>query len=104
MAASRSASAKMIFGFFPPSSRETFLNRGAHVSATLRPVTVPPVNEMVLIFGCAVIAAPRSEEHTSELQSQSNIVCRLLLEKKKQTRRVPRDRGTNRLHEVNVLQ
>src|SRR2546430_8618869 len=26
---------------------------------------------------------PRSEEHTSELQSQSNFVCRLLLEKKK---------------------
>src|SRR2546427_7986280 len=29
--------------------------------------------------------AGRSEEHTSELQSQSNIVCRLLLEKKKNT-------------------
>src|SRR2546427_1418175 len=29
-------------------------------------------------------ASPRSEEHTSELQSQSNLVCRLLLEKKKQ--------------------
>src|SRR2546430_4385341 len=28
----------------------------------------------------------RSEEHTSELQSQSNLVCRLLLEKKKQNR------------------
>src|SRR2546427_2780837 len=28
---------------------------------------------------------PRSEEHTSELQSQSNLVCRLLLEKKKRT-------------------
>src|SRR5688572_32062761 len=28
----------------------------------------------------------RSEEHTSELQSQSNLVCRLLLEKKKQCR------------------
>src|SRR2546427_3040142 len=27
--------------------------------------------------------ASRSEEHTSELQSQSNLVCRLLLEKKK---------------------
>src|SRR5688572_31032114 len=27
--------------------------------------------------------SPRSEEHTSELQSQSNLVCRLLLEKKK---------------------
>src|SRR2546430_7584708 len=36
---------------------------------------------------CRSIAAPqgrpRSEEHTSELQSQSNLVCRLLLEKKK---------------------
>src|SRR2546430_16762747 len=36
----------------------------------------------------AAAAAPkacrRSEEHTSELQSQSNLVCRLLLEKKKQ--------------------
>src|SRR3989475_6704671 len=29
---------------------------------------------------------PRSEEHTSELQSQSNLVCRLLLEKKKDKR------------------
>src|SRR2546430_11544935 len=29
----------------------------------------------------------RSEEHTSELQSQSNLVCRLLLEKKKRTHR-----------------
>src|SRR5688572_32190915 len=28
------------------------------------------------------IDCPRSEEHTSELQSQSNLVCRLLLEKK----------------------
>src|SRR5205085_7466230 len=31
----------------------------------------------------AAIGQPRSEEHTSELQSQSNLVCRLLLEKKK---------------------
>src|SRR2546427_2068540 len=29
----------------------------------------------------------RSEEHTSELQSQSNLVCRLLLEKKKKNKR-----------------
>src|SRR2546427_4437509 len=33
----------------------------------------------------------RSEEHTSELQSQSNLVCRLLLEKKK--RKKEEDRG-----------
>src|SRR2546427_6168705 len=31
----------------------------------------------------AVANTKRSEEHTSELQSQSNLVCRLLLEKKK---------------------
>src|SRR3989475_11719720 len=30
---------------------------------------------------------PRSEEHTSELQSQSNLVCRLLLEKKKRKKK-----------------
>src|SRR2546430_13268214 len=32
----------------------------------------------------ALGSGSRSEEHTSELQSQSNLVCRLLLEKKKQ--------------------
>src|SRR2546430_11182092 len=31
------------------------------------------------------VGRSRSEEHTSELQSQSNLVCRLLLEKKKKT-------------------
>src|SRR2546427_3724047 len=41
-----------------------------------------------LLIGQAVrlgVGAARSEEHTSELQSQSNLVCRLLLEKKKNT-------------------
>src|SRR2546430_13717193 len=36
----------------------------------------------------STIDVPRSEEHTSELQSQSNLVCRLLLEKKKKHRYV----------------
>src|SRR3972149_2704719 len=34
---------------------------------------------------CTASPPPRSEEHTSELQSQSNLVCRLLLEKKNTT-------------------
>src|SRR2546427_1083221 len=34
----------------------------------------------------------RSEEHTSELQSQSNLVCRLLLEKKKKKKNTARGR------------
>src|SRR2546430_7791933 len=47
--------------------------------------------------GCAAThrrtpAGVRSEEHTSELQSQSNLVCRLLLEKKK-TQIRPEKRG-----------
>src|SRR2546427_9549146 len=36
----------------------------------------------------STLCGPRSEEHTSELQSQSNLVCRLLLEKKNITREV----------------
>src|SRR2546430_16639042 len=35
-----------------------------------------------------VAATRRSEEHTSELQSQSNLVCRLLLEKKKKKKNI----------------
>src|SRR5688572_17720625 len=35
------------------------------------------------VVGLPALAERRSEEHTSELQSQSNLVCRLLLEKKK---------------------
>src|SRR2546427_5082626 len=37
--------------------------------------------------GTDVAGEFRSEEHTSELQSQSNLVCRLLLEKKKKTKK-----------------
>src|SRR2546430_13733289 len=36
------------------------------------------------LYSLEVAISTRSEEHTSELQSQSNLVCRLLLEKKKQ--------------------
>src|SRR2546421_3311009 len=41
-------------------------------------------------------SGPRSEEHTSELQSRSDLVCRLLLEKKKQT---SHRKNTNRKHD-----
>src|SRR5438270_7921883 len=37
--------------------------------------------------GKSTSLAARSEEHTSELQSQSNLVCRLLLEKKKKKKK-----------------
>src|SRR2546430_5009921 len=63
------------------------------------PVRVSPVRSWSCLFSLAALpthqrdpararqlqdaVGPRSEEHTSELQSQSNLVCRLLLEKKK---------------------
>src|SRR5437899_10190513 len=37
------------------------------------------------------VGSPRSEEHTSELQSLRHLVCRLLLEKKKNRRQAGRD-------------
>src|SRR2546427_2172735 len=53
----------------------------------VRPVTSLPLEAKVLErheFSSPVARVRgRSEEHTSELQSQSNLVCRLLLEKKK---------------------
>src|SRR2546430_10884402 len=57
-----------------------------------RPLRTAPLTTAVQAYsgcitstdvGAASEAACRSEEHTSELQSQSNLVCRLLLEKKK---------------------
>src|SRR2546427_5001567 len=56
--------------------------------AVLEPAAVPccspreVVHELELAHQLEIVTE-RSEEHTSELQSQSNLVCRLLLEKKK---------------------
>src|SRR6266536_3581733 len=44
--------------------------------------------------------ARRSEEHTSELQSRVDLVCRLLLEKKKKNREIPIDKLKNYDHHV----
>src|SRR2546430_12043976 len=43
----------------------------------------PSANVSYVPTGLASLNGTRSEEHTSELQSQSNLVCRLLLEKNK---------------------
>src|SRR2546427_9608591 len=48
-------------------------------------------------------AAARSEEHTSELQSQSNLVCRLLLEKKKKKRHTHTCKPDTSIKENNIV-
>src|SRR5260221_5469783 len=62
-----------------------FLNNGFHricamrsVGIKMAPIAIMHVTNLQLEFPPA-----RSEEHTSELQSHSDLVCRLLLEKKK---------------------
>src|SRR5260221_7839232 len=61
------------------------INIGVTVCAPEAPVGLPPirVDEPTLAMNFQVNTSPRSEEHTSELQSHSDLVCRLLLEKKK---------------------
>src|SRR2546427_2414566 len=78
-----------------PSLAPSFLTRSIKAGGKLysRPQRRPTVFMFVLLSGTASLfdgrqftacaEEGRSEEHTSELQSQSNLVCRLLLEKKK---------------------
>src|SRR5688572_31990062 len=60
-----------------PATRTPPCRRPHRRSSPARPVESAPAQSRR--------SGPRSEEHTSELQSQSNLVCRLLLEKKKRT-------------------
>src|SRR2546428_1328072 len=51
----------------------------------LAPVTALALGWLGAVLGARCQRRDRSEEHTSELQSRSDLVCRLLLEKKKST-------------------
>src|SRR5438034_7826564 len=51
------------------------------------------VRRLLYVRELRVVVLRRSEEHTSELQSHSDLVCRLLLEKKKKTVRNRTRRG-----------
>src|SRR3989475_4405648 len=66
----------------PPSGAPTIQWAGV---ARERSLVLPVLLTAIVGLGALSIDMflPRSEEHTSELQSQSNLVCRLLLEKKK---------------------
>src|SRR5689334_23456702 len=75
------------------------------ISAQVRPRPAAPRNPRarsptVQPFGRTVgdLARGRSEEHTSELQSQFHLVCRLLLEKKNAEIRTPRPHGVEQDH------
>src|SRR6266498_4822773 len=106
------ANGRIVFSRFDPAVGDTFTYTvnpdGSHVQQlfSAHPSNTPhwsPDGSEVAIFCCddGMAAhfvnpdtgsfrevAPRSEEHTSELQSRPHLVCRLLLEKKKDSRKV----------------
>src|SRR3712207_7285389 len=64
-----------------PPSPPVFLLISAHFTATPG-IPVSPATLQFARIDCRPEVEPRSEEHTSELQSRQYLVCRLLLEKK----------------------
>src|SRR2546421_9138459 len=77
----------------PPGRRP-----GAHGFAGVPSAGLTPVGPKASSWRCVVpTMTARSEEHTSELQSRSDLVCRLLLEKKKRDRGQADDREASRV-------
>src|SRR5256885_11007266 len=68
------------------------------IGADFHIVADPHATELLDLHPCSVLG--RSEEHTSELQSPCNLVCRLLLEKKKTNAAQPL--RTGRSHSTNL--
>src|SRR3989475_7890277 len=66
----------------------------------------PMARDLRLLVAATKIAndLERSEEHTSELQSQSNLVCRLLLEKKKKNRQRRNNNRTASIYNLTYSQ
>src|SRR5438270_4381377 len=72
----------------PPSTLFPYTTLFRSRTSTTAPARRRPATRDLTLSAMSRCQAPdmaesRSEEHTSELQSQSNLVCRLLLEKKK---------------------
>src|SRR5206468_11494778 len=90
----------LFFFFTPPAPTEIYtlslhdalpISHAATASVTRVTVRSQPkieaaatISSTVAVVSIVSIETTRSEEHTSELQSRSDLVCRLLLEKKKQ--------------------
>src|SRR5262245_31881357 len=70
------------FFFYPPVSPNVEAIQEARSSFAPQPVPVRSIISICILF-VAICRNCKSEEHTSELQSLRHLVCRLLLEKKK---------------------
>src|SRR2546428_5328794 len=79
----------MVFFFFNDTATTEIYTLSLHDALPISGFVIAVFGDGALTGGMAYEAlnqiAHRSEEHTSELQSRSDLVCRLLLEKKKTT-------------------
>src|SRR2546427_12682642 len=75
------------FFFFNDTATTEIYTLSLHDALPICPAISRKSEKQIASFSnskrAAIARRSRSEEHTSELQSQSNLVCRLLLEKKK---------------------
>src|SRR6266540_1390953 len=79
---------------FSGADGEAARNRSRRLASDADPLGAPArrtrstsAGRLAAVHGRARAGTPRSEEHTSELQSHHDLVCRLLLEKKKQSQK-----------------
>src|SRR5476651_2875117 len=71
----------ILFFFFNDTATTEIYTLSLHDAL---PILSPAHDRHAVLRGRCEVACDRSEEHTSELQSRQYLVCRLLLEKKKQ--------------------
>src|SRR2546430_6468010 len=72
--------------FFNDTATTEIYTLSLHDALPISPGEGEPASSMTATWRWRMCRSTwRSEEHTSELQSQSNLVCRLLLEKKNET-------------------
>src|SRR5438034_3532552 len=74
---------------FPPASAGQLLRQCSRTPTPIQGTWNPSPDQVRLLEG--PLSVLRSEEHTSELQSHSDLVCRLLLEKKKKKKKKQKD-------------
>src|SRR5450432_4378584 len=92
----------LVFFFFNDTATTEIYTLSLHDALPICAQLVAEWRHVGLVEGQA-LGRERSEEHTSELQSRSDLVCRLLLEKKKLNRFLERKNKLNYNELINTL-
>src|SRR4051812_49485657 len=91
MLAGGASSCLLVFFFFNDTATTEIYTLSLHDALPISALSMERFEKLATPPEAETVVAPdRSEEHTSELQSHVNLVCRLLLEKKKSGEGAPR--------------